>query len=204
MILLTGHTYISELDPSRLHSIRLTNSNPASHLIQSTTPSLYRSWCQPSRVWIKKNRALTFCLRHSKSRNNVLPESRCLLTTEVICAFFFYTLPPVHTRHSACFPVQWDVYCHTATQIPAYESHSFATNQHVTRRGRRGDSKLGHPDQTTNFQGNLYKCREPTDKYNGWVPLSLSMELENELNKISSYPKSLEKIWVLVGTSWNL
>jgi hypothetical protein len=36
--------------------------------------------------------ALIFLIRHSKSRNNILLYSRCLLTTEVICLFFFFGL----------------------------------------------------------------------------------------------------------------
>jgi hypothetical protein len=45
-ILLTGQTYACKLQPSLLHSIKVTNSNSAFHLIQSTNSSLACSCCR--------------------------------------------------------------------------------------------------------------------------------------------------------------
>jgi hypothetical protein len=43
-------TYVCKLQPSLLHSIRITNSNSAFHLIQSTNSCLARCCCRVSRA----------------------------------------------------------------------------------------------------------------------------------------------------------
>jgi len=54
-ILLTGQTYVCKLQPSLLHSIRITNSNSAFHLIQSTNSSLAGCCCRVLRARSRRN-----------------------------------------------------------------------------------------------------------------------------------------------------